>query len=81
MGTIMLVTEPLFIEEDARVAQIYFHECDAAEKYGIPEDQFRMLMRQNRQVMDQLLAEKAMTALIDYAVVTDVDADTQQPIV
>ncbi len=33
MGTIMLVTEPLFIEEDARVAQIYFHECDAAEKY------------------------------------------------
>ncbi len=54
---------------------------DAAEKYGIPEDQFRMLMRQNQQVMDQLLAEKTMTALIEYAVVTDVDADTQQPIV
>jgi deoxycytidine triphosphate deaminase len=33
MGTIMLVTEVIFIEEDARVAQIYFHECDPAEKY------------------------------------------------
>jgi deoxycytidine triphosphate deaminase len=33
MGTIMMVTEPIFIEKDARVAQIYFHECDAAEKY------------------------------------------------
>jgi len=30
----MLVTEPIFIEQDARVAQIYFHECDAAEKYN-----------------------------------------------
>jgi dUTP pyrophosphatase len=33
MGTIMMVTEPIFIEKDARVAQIYFHECDPAEKY------------------------------------------------
>jgi len=33
MGTIMLVTETIFIEEDARVAQIYFHECDSAELY------------------------------------------------
>ena len=33
MGTIMLVTETIFIEEDARVAQIYFHECDPAELY------------------------------------------------
>lgn len=33
MGTIMLVTEPIFIEKDTRVAQIYFHECDPAEKY------------------------------------------------
>ena len=33
MGTIMLVTEVIFIEKDARVAQIYFHECDPAEKY------------------------------------------------
>lgn len=28
MGTIMLVTETIFIEQDARVAQIYFHECE-----------------------------------------------------
>jgi len=27
MGTIMIVTETIFIEENARVAQIYFHEC------------------------------------------------------
>ena len=33
MGTIMLVTEPIFIEENARIAQIYFHKCDSAEKY------------------------------------------------
>jgi len=33
MGTIMLVTETIFIEKDARVAQIYFHECDPAELY------------------------------------------------
>jgi len=33
MGTIMLVTETIFIEKDARVAQIYFHECISAEKY------------------------------------------------
>lgn len=34
MGTIMLVTETIFIEENARVAQIYFHECDPAEMYN-----------------------------------------------
>lgn len=33
IGTIMLVTETIFIERDARVAQIYFHKCDPAEKY------------------------------------------------
>ena len=27
MGTVMVVNEAIFIEEDARVAQIYFHEC------------------------------------------------------
>jgi len=34
MGTIMLVTETIFIERDARVAQIYFHECQPAEEYN-----------------------------------------------
>ncbi len=33
MGTLLYVFEPIFIEKDARVAQIYFHECNAAEKY------------------------------------------------
>jgi deoxycytidine triphosphate deaminase len=33
MGTLMYVNCPIFIEENARVAQIYFHECSPAEKY------------------------------------------------
>jgi deoxycytidine triphosphate deaminase len=33
MGTLMYVHETLFIEKDARVAQIYFHECTPSEKY------------------------------------------------
>jgi deoxycytidine triphosphate deaminase len=34
MGTILYVHETLFIEENARVAQIYFHECNDAELYN-----------------------------------------------
>jgi deoxycytidine triphosphate deaminase len=33
MGTLLYVFEPLFIEINARVAQIYFHECVSAEMY------------------------------------------------
>jgi deoxycytidine triphosphate deaminase len=33
MGTLLYVHEAIFIEKDARVAQIYFHECESAEKY------------------------------------------------
>ena len=33
MGTLLYVHEAIFIERDARVAQIYFHECDPADKY------------------------------------------------
>ena len=33
MGTLLYIHETIFIEKDARVAQIYFHECDSAEKY------------------------------------------------
>ena len=33
MGTLLYVHEPLFIEKDARVAQIYFHSCEGATKY------------------------------------------------
>ena len=34
MGTILYVHETIFIEENARVAQIYFHECKGAELYN-----------------------------------------------
>lgn len=39
MGTLMYVHETLFIEKDARVAQIYFHACDVADMY---DGQFMM---------------------------------------
>jgi deoxycytidine triphosphate deaminase len=34
MGTLMYVHESIFIEKNARVAQIYFHECNGAELYN-----------------------------------------------
>jgi deoxycytidine triphosphate deaminase len=34
MGTLIYVHRTIFIEENARVAQIYFHECEAAELYN-----------------------------------------------
>jgi deoxycytidine triphosphate deaminase len=34
MGTMLFVHETIFIEENARVAQIYFHECQSAKKYN-----------------------------------------------
>lgn len=34
MGTLLYVHETIFIEQDARVAQIYFHECEPAEEYN-----------------------------------------------
>jgi len=33
MGTLLYVHETIFIEQDARVAQIYFHECAPTDKY------------------------------------------------
>ena len=60
--------------EDADLAK-------ASERFGLPEDQLRMLMRQNRQIEDQLMGEKVMTTLLDYAVVTDVNAETQEPVI
>ena len=33
MGTLLYVHETIFIEQDARVAQIYFHECISTEMY------------------------------------------------
>jgi len=34
MGTLLYVHETIFIEKNARVAQIYFHECNGAELYN-----------------------------------------------
>jgi len=53
----------------------------AAERYGVAEDQLRMVMRQNRQIEDQIMAEKVMNTLIDYAVINDVNADSEESIV
>jgi len=47
----------------------------------MPEDQMRMLMRQNRGVGDQLLAEKVLHSLVDYAIINDVNADSEQSLV
>lgn len=32
MGTVMVVNEPIFIEEGARVAQMYFHICEEVQE-------------------------------------------------
>lgn len=50
--------------------------AQAAEKYGVTEEQLRMVMRQNRNLADQLMAEKVMKTLVDYAVITDVNVDS-----
>ena len=35
MGTVIIVNEPIFIEENARVAQIYFHECPPVDQENL----------------------------------------------
>jgi len=47
----------------------------AAERYGIGEDQLRMLMRQNQSIEEQIIADKAVRTLLDYAIITDVNVD------
>lgn len=49
----------------------------AGTRFGIPADQLRMLMRQNASIEDQLLAEKAIRTILDYAIVTDVNVDSE----
>ena len=49
----------------------------AGTRFGIPGDQLRMLMRQNASIEDQLLAEKAVRTILDYAIVTDVNVDSE----
>ena len=40
MGTIMIVTATIFIEKDARVGQMYFHECDEVAEENLYNGQF-----------------------------------------
>ncbi len=53
---------------------------NAAQRYGVSEDQMRLVLRQNRGVEDQLLADKAVQVLVDYAIVNDVNVDQEQPV-
>jgi deoxycytidine triphosphate deaminase len=41
MGTVMVVNETIFIEEGARVAQIYFHECEPVEDENLYNGQWQ----------------------------------------
>ena len=41
MGTIMIVTATIFIEKDARVGQMYFHECDEVAEENLYSGQFQ----------------------------------------
>ncbi|MBU3741033.1 MAG: trigger factor [Candidatus Kapabacteria bacterium] len=71
-----LIREKIIEAENLEITDADF--AAAAERYGMTEDQLRMLVRQNNSVITQLLAEKAIDALIDYAIINDVnvDADT-----
>ena len=41
MGTVMVVNETIFIEEDARVAQIYFHTCEEVDQENLYNGQWQ----------------------------------------
>lgn len=41
MGTVMVVNETIFIEKDARVAQIYFHECSSVADENLYSGQWQ----------------------------------------
>ena len=41
MGIIMIVTATIFIEKDARVGQMYFHECDEVSEDKLYNGQFQ----------------------------------------
>lgn len=52
----------------------------AAQRYGVSEEQMKLVLRQNRGVEDQLLADKAVRVLVDYAIINDVNVDQEQPV-
>jgi len=53
----------------------------AATRYDVSDEQMKLVLRQNRGVEDQLLADKAVQVLVDYAIVNDVDVDQEQPVI
>ena len=48
MGTVMVVNEPIFIEENARVAQIYFHDCIPVEEENLYSGQWQGDQQRNK---------------------------------
>ena len=48
MGTIMIVTATIFIEQDARVGQMYFHECAVVAEENLYQGQFQNDSQRNR---------------------------------
>lgn len=41
MGCVMRINETIFIEEDARVAQIYFHKCEEVDQENLYNGQWQ----------------------------------------
>jgi deoxycytidine triphosphate deaminase len=41
MGTVMVVNETIFVERNARVAQIYFHECTSVDDENLYRGQWQ----------------------------------------
>lgn len=47
MGTVMVVNETIFIEDSARVAQIYFHICEEVDKENLYNGQWQQDKQRN----------------------------------
>ena len=48
MGTVMVVNETIFIEENARVAQIYFHPCEPVSEENLYSGQWQGDKQRNK---------------------------------
>ena len=48
IGCVMRVNETIFIEEDARVAQIYFHQCEEVDQENLYNGQFQADSQRNK---------------------------------
>lgn len=73
-----LIRDKIIAAEDIKVEDE--DVARAAGRYGIPEDQLRVIMRQNQTVDDQILAEKAVRTIVDYAIINDVHVDAEEPV-